>query len=197
MFGLRHGAKANVSAVATVMDGKALAGADSRRGERRRSRSSASLGLATILVGDDPASEIYIRLKHKAATRGRASRRRTSACLRTHRGRAASTASAALNGDEAIDGMLVQLPLPAHIDEARVIRAIDAGQGRGRPASVQRGPPVPRPADARRRRRRSGSWRCSSEYEIAARPARRPSSSGGATSSASPSRICCCSSTRP
>jgi methylenetetrahydrofolate dehydrogenase (NADP+)/methenyltetrahydrofolate cyclohydrolase len=105
------------------MDGKALA-------ERLRAdvaenvRELGELGLATVLVGDDPASQIYIDLKHKAA-------REVGIVTRDYRLSAETSEDelleqvAQLNGDDAIDGLLVQLPLPAGIDEARVIRALD------------------------------------------------------------------------
>jgi methylenetetrahydrofolate dehydrogenase (NADP+)/methenyltetrahydrofolate cyclohydrolase len=76
-----------------------------------------------VLVGDDPGSEIYIRLKHKAASEAGI----TSQDLRLP----ADTPEdevlelvAELNADDAIDGVLVQLPLPDHIDEGRVIGSI-------------------------------------------------------------------------
>ena len=83
-----------------------------------------SIGLTTVLVGDDPASEIYIRLKQKAAS---------EAGIRSSDLRLPATISedelldkvAELNGDDDVDALLVQLPLPDHIDEARVIRAVD------------------------------------------------------------------------
>jgi methylenetetrahydrofolate dehydrogenase (NADP+) / methenyltetrahydrofolate cyclohydrolase len=108
---------------ARVIDGKALA--ERIRGEvAREARELGEIGLATVLVGDDPASDIYIRLKHKAAA---------EVGLNAKDIRLASQATEAelleqvaqINGDDAIDGVLVQLPLPDHIDEARVIRAID------------------------------------------------------------------------
>jgi methylenetetrahydrofolate dehydrogenase (NADP+) / methenyltetrahydrofolate cyclohydrolase len=80
--------------------------------------------LATILVGEDPASHIYVGWKHKAATEAGIE-------TRDHR-LPESTAENEilelldeLNSDDAVDGILVQLPLPAHVDEARVIRAIE------------------------------------------------------------------------
>ena len=106
------------------MDGKALA-ARIRAEVAQEVGSLGSLGLATILVGDDPASQIYIGLKHKAATQVgivaqdvRLPSDITEDDL-LHR-------VAVLNRDDEIDGVLVQLPLPAHIDEGRIIRAIDA-----------------------------------------------------------------------
>jgi methylenetetrahydrofolate dehydrogenase (NADP+)/methenyltetrahydrofolate cyclohydrolase len=106
------------------MDGRALA-------ERIRADVAqdvaelGGLGLATVLVGDDPASEIYIGLKHKAADAVGIEARdiRLAADIAeddlVHR-------VSLLNQDEEIDGILVQLPLPRHLDEARVIQAIDA-----------------------------------------------------------------------
>jgi methylenetetrahydrofolate dehydrogenase (NADP+) / methenyltetrahydrofolate cyclohydrolase len=83
------------------------------------------VGLATVLVGDDPASEIYIGSKHRAATEAGidATDLRLPADTTEE---ALIEAVAALNADPEIDAILVQLPLPGHIDEARVIRAIDA-----------------------------------------------------------------------
>ena len=105
------------------MDGKALA--ERIRGEVKQEIAELGhLGLATILVGDDPASDIYIRLKHKAA--GEVGIDSNDVRL------PAETAQeelleriAALNRDDSIDGILVQLPLPDHIDEARMIGAIE------------------------------------------------------------------------
>jgi len=87
-------------------------------------RELGGVGLATILVGDDPASEIYIGRKHAAAA---------EAGIRATDVRMPATVSEVellemvdlLNADEAVDALLVQLPLPAHIDEDRVPRAID------------------------------------------------------------------------
>ena len=109
--------------MATLIDGKALA-------ERVRAEVKAEvaelggLGLATILVGDDSASQIYIRRKHEAADE--VGIRSTDLRLP-----AATTQDellervAALNDDDSINGMLVQLPLPDHLDEAAVILAVD------------------------------------------------------------------------
>jgi methylenetetrahydrofolate dehydrogenase (NADP+) / methenyltetrahydrofolate cyclohydrolase len=82
------------------------------------------LGLVTVLVGDDPASEIYIGLKQKAA----AAAGITATDIRlpadtTEEKLLAQVAE--LNADDGVDALLVQLPLPNHVDEARVIRAID------------------------------------------------------------------------
>jgi len=81
-------------------------------------------GLATVLVGDDPASEIYVRNK-----------RRTAADLGIrsfHHSLAADSEQEqveklidALNDDPAVDSILVQLPLPAHLDSAAIIERVD------------------------------------------------------------------------
>ena len=105
------------------MDGKALA-------ERVRNEVAADvaglgpIGLATVLVGDDPASDVYIRLKHKASTEVGIDSRdirlpatTTEAELLEHVGE--------LNADDSVHGILVQLPLPAGLDEAAIIAAID------------------------------------------------------------------------
>jgi methylenetetrahydrofolate dehydrogenase (NADP+) / methenyltetrahydrofolate cyclohydrolase len=105
------------------MDGRALA--ERIRGEvaeevARRGR----LGLATVLVGDDPASDIYIRLKHKALEEVGIEGRdlRLPADISEEELLAIVDG---LNRDGSIDGILVQLPLPRHLDEALVIRAVD------------------------------------------------------------------------
>ena len=108
---------------AGVIDGKALA--ERIRGEiAQEVRELGEIGLATVLVGDDPASDIYIRLKHKAAAEvGINARDIRLASQTTEEELLAQVAG--LNEDESIDGLLVQLPLPDHIDEAGVIRALD------------------------------------------------------------------------
>ena len=108
---------------AQPMDGKALA--ERIRGEiAEEVRKLGEIGLATVLVGDDPASDIYIRLKHKAAAEAGINAKDIRLASRTTQDELLAQV-AELNGDESIDGLLVQLPLPDHIDEARVIRAID------------------------------------------------------------------------
>jgi methylenetetrahydrofolate dehydrogenase (NADP+)/methenyltetrahydrofolate cyclohydrolase len=81
-------------------------------------------GLAVVLVGEDPASAVYVRSKgkatHEAGMAGFEHR------LAPDIGEAELLdLVAALNADPAVDGILVQLPLPRHIDEAAVIAAID------------------------------------------------------------------------
>ena len=105
------------------MDGKALA--ERIRGEVADEVAKlGEVGLATVLVGDDPASDIYIRLKHKAAAEvGINAKDIRLASQTTEEELLAQVAE--LDADESVDGLLIQLPLPDHIDEARVIRAID------------------------------------------------------------------------
>jgi methylenetetrahydrofolate dehydrogenase (NADP+) / methenyltetrahydrofolate cyclohydrolase len=107
---------------ATLMNGKSLA-------ERIRAevaeevRALGHIGLVTVLVGDDPASEVYIRLKHKAAVAAGfdATDLRLPAET-TERELLAKLDE--LNASDDVDAVLVQLPLPDHIDEARIIRAV-------------------------------------------------------------------------
>jgi methylenetetrahydrofolate dehydrogenase (NADP+)/methenyltetrahydrofolate cyclohydrolase len=83
-----------------------------------------SPGLAVVLVGEDPASQVYVRSKNKATVE--------AGMQGFERRLPADTSEAdllalvhALNGDERVDGILVQLPLPAGSDERKVIEAID------------------------------------------------------------------------
>jgi methylenetetrahydrofolate dehydrogenase (NADP+)/methenyltetrahydrofolate cyclohydrolase len=81
------------------------------------------IGLVTVLVGDDPASDIYIRLKHKAAVE--AGFETIDLRLPAETTEEALLAQLAeLNGSDDVDAILVQLPLPGHIDEDRIIRAV-------------------------------------------------------------------------
>jgi methylenetetrahydrofolate dehydrogenase (NADP+) / methenyltetrahydrofolate cyclohydrolase len=108
---------------ATLIDGKALAA----RVREEVAVSVAELdhvGVATVLVGDDPASHIYINLKQKAAAAAGIE-------ARDHRLPADTSEAdvlaliAELNADDSVDGILVQLPLPRHVDENVVVEAID------------------------------------------------------------------------
>jgi methylenetetrahydrofolate dehydrogenase (NADP+) / methenyltetrahydrofolate cyclohydrolase len=107
---------------ATLLDGKAL-------GAKVRGEVAASVadldhvGLATVLVGDDPASHIYIDLKQKAAREAGIDARDLKLPADTMEDDLLATLTE-LNADDAIDGILVQLPLPGHLDENRVIEAI-------------------------------------------------------------------------
>jgi methylenetetrahydrofolate dehydrogenase (NADP+)/methenyltetrahydrofolate cyclohydrolase len=81
-------------------------------------------GLAVVLVGDDPASHMYVRSKMKMARKlGLRSETRILPSGATEDD--VLSAIAALNVRDEIDGILVQLPLPAHIDAQRVMAAVD------------------------------------------------------------------------
>jgi methylenetetrahydrofolate dehydrogenase (NADP+)/methenyltetrahydrofolate cyclohydrolase len=107
---------------ATLIDGKAL-GAKVREEVAAAVAGLGHVGLATVLVGDDPASHIYIDLKQKAAQEAGMEARDLKLPADTGEDDLLA-AIAELNADESVDGLLVQLPLPAHIDETRVIEAI-------------------------------------------------------------------------
>jgi len=87
-------------------------------------RDLGGLKLVTVQVGDDPGSTIYLRRKHEAAQEaGIESDDRKLPEETSEEDLLALVAE--LDADEDVDGILVQLPLPEQIDEARVIRAID------------------------------------------------------------------------
>jgi methylenetetrahydrofolate dehydrogenase (NADP+)/methenyltetrahydrofolate cyclohydrolase len=108
---------------ATLIDGKALA-AKVREEVAADVAELGELGLATVLVGDDPASDVYIRGKQKAAQ---------AVGIRAQDIRLPAETSEEellgllrdLNADDGVDGILVQLPLPAQITEAKAIGAVD------------------------------------------------------------------------
>jgi len=108
---------------ARTIDGKALA-AKVREEVALEIAELGHVGLATVLVGDDPASDVYIRLKHKAAVEAgiEATDLRLPAEISEHE---LLAKVAELDADPDVDAILVQLPLPDHIDEARVIRALE------------------------------------------------------------------------
>jgi methylenetetrahydrofolate dehydrogenase (NADP+)/methenyltetrahydrofolate cyclohydrolase len=107
---------------ATLIKGKPIA-------ERIRAevaeevRAIGHIGLVTVLVGDDPASEVYIRLKHRAALEAGFDARDVRLPAEISEDDLLRRVET-LNSDDGIDAILVQLPLPDHIDEARILRAI-------------------------------------------------------------------------
>ncbi|MFV8756519.1 bifunctional methylenetetrahydrofolate dehydrogenase/methenyltetrahydrofolate cyclohydrolase FolD [Nannocystaceae bacterium ST9] len=112
---------------ATILDGKALA--DRLVGELRgRVGALKTRGiepcLAVVLVGDDPASQVYVRGKEKRAAEA-------GIATRDHRLPAETSTGALLelvdqlNRDPGVHGILVQLPLPAGIDEQKILLAVD------------------------------------------------------------------------
>ena len=113
---------------ATLIDGKAVAAEIDAKCAEAAADLTPKLGrapcLAVVLIGDDPASQVYVGSKVKRAE---------GAGIRSVEIRKPDTISEAdaieivrdLNRDEAVDGILVQMPLPGHMDSARVIGAID------------------------------------------------------------------------
>jgi len=115
-----------------VIDGKAVAAGVRERvkagvAEFVAARDGDVPGLATVLVGDDPASHIYV---------GNKRRQTEEVGMRSfHHELGAATPTdelldliASLNGDETVDGILVQLPLPEQVDQDAAIAAIDAAK---------------------------------------------------------------------
>jgi methylenetetrahydrofolate dehydrogenase (NADP+) / methenyltetrahydrofolate cyclohydrolase len=117
---------------AQIIDGKAVA-AQVRERVAREVRDFVAghdgrvPGLATVLVGDDPASQVYVGNKRKQTE---------EVGMRSiHHGLGASTSQAdllaliaELNADDAVDGILVQLPLPERIDADAIVTALDPGK---------------------------------------------------------------------
>jgi methylenetetrahydrofolate dehydrogenase (NADP+)/methenyltetrahydrofolate cyclohydrolase len=113
---------------AAIIDGKAFASALRERIAAAvpvfAEQAGRAPGLAVVLVGEDPASAVYVRNKGKATE---------AAGMASFEHRLPETVSqdellyliGRLNGDERVDGILVQLPLPKQIDEKAVIAAID------------------------------------------------------------------------
>lgn len=81
------------------------------------------VGLATVLVGDDPASHVYIQAKHKAAQEAGIVTRDVRLPAETSQDEVLRLV-AELNADPDVHGILVQLPMPSHIDEAAVTRSV-------------------------------------------------------------------------
>ncbi len=113
---------------AKIIDGKALAAelrASLRPAVAALAARGAQPGLAAILAGDDPASRVYLRNKVRACeeTGVRSELHQFPAGVTE---RALLECVAALNRDPRVHGILVQLPLPAHIDAERVLAAVAA-----------------------------------------------------------------------
>ncbi|WP_415392249.1 bifunctional methylenetetrahydrofolate dehydrogenase/methenyltetrahydrofolate cyclohydrolase FolD [Paracoccus sp. SJTW-4] len=112
---------------ATLIDGKAFAarlrGRIAQEVARIKADPGVTPGLAVVLVGEDPASAVYVRSKGRATV---------EVGMNSYEHRLPAETSQAellaliarLNADAAVNGILVQLPLPAHLDETAVINAI-------------------------------------------------------------------------
>ena len=112
---------------AKIIDGKAIA--EALRGEVKQGvaeRAAKALpvpGLATVIIGDNPASKVYVRMKHRACQEaGILSVGHELPATATQE--EVETLVRELNQDPAIHGILVQLPLPAGLDEERVLSTI-------------------------------------------------------------------------
>jgi methylenetetrahydrofolate dehydrogenase (NADP+)/methenyltetrahydrofolate cyclohydrolase len=113
--------------MARIIDGKALAAkvrSTIREEAARLSAAGTTPGLAVVLVGEDPASRVYVSMKEKAC--------QDVGIFSDEHKLPADTSEATLlalidrlNKDDRIHGILVQLPLPKQIDESKVIEAID------------------------------------------------------------------------
>src|SRR4029450_5248434 len=109
---------------ADIIDGKAIAAKVREEVKRGVEQMGRKPGLATILVGDDPASAVYVRMKREdSAEVGIESFHHepggdvaADELVRLIRG---------LNADEGVDGILLQLPLPDHLDQDEFIGLID------------------------------------------------------------------------
>jgi methylenetetrahydrofolate dehydrogenase (NADP+)/methenyltetrahydrofolate cyclohydrolase len=113
---------------AKIIDGKAFAeGLRRRIGEAVagiRSQGGAVPGLAVVLVGDDPASRVYVRNKAAQTREAGMNSFEHRLSAETSEGELLALIRR-LNADPAVDGILVQLPLPKQIDAAKVLDAID------------------------------------------------------------------------
>jgi len=113
---------------ATLIDGKAFA-ADlvdrvAAASARLMAAHGVKPGLAVVIVGEDPASQVYVR--NKGETTRRSGMRSDTHCLAETTSQSELLALVAnLNADAGIHGILVQLPLPGHIDASAVLDAID------------------------------------------------------------------------
>ncbi|WP_420434789.1 bifunctional methylenetetrahydrofolate dehydrogenase/methenyltetrahydrofolate cyclohydrolase FolD [Hyphobacterium sp.] len=113
---------------ATIIDGKAVAAEIDRRVGEAVAQLEGLLGrkpgLAVVLIGEDPASEVYVRNKVRRATRAgmNSTEIRKPATISQDE---AITIVRQLNDNPSVDGILVQMPLPDHIDAGAVIDAID------------------------------------------------------------------------
>lgn len=113
---------------AKILDGKALAAVlreeIRQETERFTAQTGVQPGLAVVLVGDDPASGVYVRNKETATVKAgmKSVMKRLPAETTTEELLALVEE---LNADTSIHGILVQLPLPRHIDERKILDSID------------------------------------------------------------------------
>jgi methylenetetrahydrofolate dehydrogenase (NADP+)/methenyltetrahydrofolate cyclohydrolase len=109
---------------ARIIDGKAIAAALRAKLAEQTAALPYRPGLAVVLVGNNPASALYVRSKDRAATACGIAARTIRLPADTTEARLLAEI-AALNADPVVDGILVQLPLPAQIDTQAVLEAVD------------------------------------------------------------------------
>lgn len=112
--------------MAHIIDGKAIAKEIRARIKDETAelkKCDVTPGLAVVLVGDDPASRVYVTMKEKACAEAGIFSDEHKLPAETSEEQLLELV-AQLNADERIDGILVQLPLPDHIDESKVLEAI-------------------------------------------------------------------------
>ena len=112
--------------MAVILDGKSLS--EKRMGELKNrvdalNAKGRAVGLAVILVGENPASQVYVRNKGKACE-ALGIRGDTILLPEQTTQEELEALIEKLNRDESVDGILVQLPLPKHLDEAKALRLI-------------------------------------------------------------------------
>ena len=127
---------------AEIIDGKAIAA--QVRAEVARdvaaftARTGRRPGLATVLVGDDPASAVYVGSKQQGRAARSGSSPSTTGCRPTRRTEEVEALIEQLNADDAVSGILCQLPVPDHLDGVHLTGLIDARQGRRRADAAER-----------------------------------------------------------
>jgi methylenetetrahydrofolate dehydrogenase (NADP+) / methenyltetrahydrofolate cyclohydrolase len=125
---LRQQERNNTTVSASILDGKALATQIRAEIAAQAAEFTAKTGvtpcLVAVLVGNDPASEVYVRNKQKACQNAGIQSRLHRLPTETSTGELLSLVEQ-LNGDQTVHGILVQLPLPKGIEELRVLDAVD------------------------------------------------------------------------
>ena len=109
---------------ARIIDGKAVAAILRAQLTERVATLSFRPGLAVVLVGDDPASAVYVRNKDRAANAAGISARTLRLAAETTETELLACV-AGLNADPDVDGILVQMPLPPHIRPEVIVAAVD------------------------------------------------------------------------
>ena len=110
--------------MAMILDGKSIAGMRLEILKEEIEESGLYPHLATVIAGSDPASQMYIRMKHRACEQVQSVRWEWNLPADATTGPGARDRSRQLNEDADIDGILMQLPLPEHVDSGQVIGAV-------------------------------------------------------------------------